>query len=276
LTACGGSNVSVVAGLSRLPPRLRIRPAVWRGALSLLSAAVLWELVARYLIKSPLFFAPLSAVMAAMIRMWSEGTLQQDIIVSLQTFVVGFVAGSIAAIVIGVIMASSEWLRDFLDPWISAMYATPFIALAPLFTLWFGIGLLAHSAVVFVVVFFPVLINTFAGLTTTDAVLIEVIRSFNASNAQVFSKVRFPAALPFIVTGLRLGVARGLVGVVVAEMFGSSAGLGFRILVAGQAFDTASLFVGILLLALAGVIGVELLKYVERQLAPWRFQEMRQ
>lgn len=90
---------------------------------------------------------------------------------------------------------------------------------------------------------------------------------------QIFTKVRFPAAVPFIVTGLRLGVARGLVGVVVAEMFGSSAGLGYRILVSGQSFDTASLFVGILVLAAAGVVSVELLKYVERRLAPWRFQE---
>jgi NitT/TauT family transport system permease protein len=265
--------MSVVIGLPRVPRRLRIKPAVWRGALSLLTAALLWELAARYLIKSPLFFAPLSAVLDAMIKMWESGTLQGDILVSGQEFVVGFVAASVAAVGVGVIMACSEWLRDFLDPWISAMYSTPFVALAPLFTLWFGIGLLAHSAVVFIVVFFPVLINTFAGLTTTDAVLIEVIRSFNASNWQIFTKVRFPAAVPFIVTGLRLGVARGLVGVVVAEMFGSSAGLGYRILVSGQSFDTASLFVGILLLAVAGVVGVELLKYVERHLAPWRFQE---
>jgi NitT/TauT family transport system permease protein len=267
-----GSTVSVTA-LTRAPRKFHIRPSLWRGALSLLLAAVLWEGVARLFVKSPLFFAPLSAVFVSMAKMWSEGTLQADMYVSLQTFVVGFVLGSIVAILIGVLMASSEWMRDFLDPWISAMYATPFIALAPLFTLWFGIGLTAHAAVVFIVVFFPVLINTFAGLTTTDPVLVEVIRSFNASERQIFTKVRFPAALPFIVAGLRLGIARGLVGVVVAEMFGSAAGVGFRILVSGQAFDTAALFVGILILALAGVIGVELIKILERRLAPWRFTE---
>jgi NitT/TauT family transport system permease protein len=253
-----------------------LRPTIWRGALSLLLAAVLWELTARYVVQSTLFFAPLSAVVESMAKMWADGTLQNDIFVSLQTFIVGFVTASVVAILVGVIMASSEILRDFLDPWISAMYSTPFIALAPLFTLWFGIGLLAHSAVVFVVVFFPVLINTFAGLTTTDAVLIEVIRSFNASKIQIFLKVRFPSALPFVIAGLRLGVARGLVGVVVAEMFGSSAGIGYRILVSGQAFDTAALFVGILILALAGVVGVELIKVLERKTAPWRFQEQSQ
>jgi NitT/TauT family transport system permease protein len=251
----------------------KIRPTVWRGALSLLAAAVLWEVLARYVVKSTLFFAPLSAVFVSMVKMWEAGTLQEDIFVSLQTFVVGFVLGSIVAILVGVIMASSEVLRDFIDPWISAMYATPFIALAPLFTLWFGIGLTAHAAVVFIVVFFPVLINTFAGLTTTDPVLVEVIRSFNASERQVFLKVRFPSALPFVIAGLRLGVARGLVGVVVAEMFGSNAGIGFRILVSGQAFDTAALFVGILILAVAGVVGVELIKVLERKAAPWRFQD---
>jgi NitT/TauT family transport system permease protein len=107
-------------------------------------------------------------------------------------------------------------------------------------------------------------------------VLIEVIRSFNASKIQIFLKVRFPSALPFVIAGLRLGVARGLVGVVVAEMFGSSAGIGYRILVSGQAFDTAALFVGILILALAGVVGVELIKVLERKTAPWRFQEQSQ
>jgi NitT/TauT family transport system permease protein len=85
-------------------------------------------------------------------------------------------------------------------------------------------------------------------------------------------KVRFPAALPFIVAGLRLGVARGLVGVVVAEIFGAKAGLGYRIVISGNSFDTAGLFAGILLFAVAGVISVELLKIVERRLAPYRFQ----
>ncbi|MSQ73144.1 MAG: ABC transporter permease [Betaproteobacteria bacterium] len=252
--------------------RRRIKPALWRGALSLLAAALIWEVVARFIVASPLFLAPLTAVVTRMGEMWSGGTLQQDIFVSLRTFIVGFTLGSLAAILVAVLMAGSEWARDFLDPWVSAMYATPFIALAPLFTLWFGIGIAAHAAVVFIVVFFPVLINAYAGLTTTDRVLIEVVKSFNASERQVFLKVRFPAALPFIVTGLRLGVARGLVGVVVAEMFGAKAGVGFRIVVSAQSFDTAGLFVGILLFGIGGVIGVELLKLLERRLAPWRFQ----
>lgn len=249
-----------------------IKPDVWRIVLSLLIAATLWELAARYLIKNTLFFAPLSAVLVRIVEMWQEGTLQTDIAASSQTFIVGFALGSIVAISIGVLMALSNTLRDLIDPWISALYATPYIALAPLFVLWLGIGLAAHAAVVFIGVFFPVLINTYAGLTTTDRVLLEVARSYNASGRQMFTMVRFPAALPYIITGLRLGVARGLVGVVVAEIFGAKAGLGYRIVISGNSFDTAGLFAGIFLFAFAGVISVELLKLLERWLAPWRFQ----
>lgn len=263
---------AITGAAARRRPRFTVRPALWRGALSLVAAAALWEWAATYLVKNRLFFAPLSAVVAKLGDMWTAGTLQTDILASMQTFLLGFVIGSIAAIAIGMLMALSEWARDFLDPWISAMYATPFIALAPLFVLWLGIGMAAHAAVVFLGVFFPVLINTYSGLSTTDPVLLEVARSFNANQRQLFMKVRFPAALPFIVAGLRLGVARGLVGVVVAEIFGAKAGLGYRIVISGNSFDTAGLFAGILLFAVAGVISVELLKIVERRLAPYRFQ----
>jgi NitT/TauT family transport system permease protein len=240
--------------------------------LSLVLAAVMWEFLATYVITNRLFFAPLSAVLAKIYSMWVEGTLQTDTLASLQTFGVGFIAGSIAAIALGVLMALSDWVRDLVDPWVSAMYATPFIALAPLFALWLGIGLAAHAAVVFLGVFFPVLISTYSGLITTEPILLEVARSFNASERQLFTKVRFPAAVPFIITGLRLGVARGLVGVVVAEIFGAKAGLGYRIVISGNSFDTAGLFAGIFLFAIAGVVSVEFLKWVEQRLAPYRFQ----
>jgi NitT/TauT family transport system permease protein len=253
--------------------RLRVKPSVWRKVLSLVLAAALWEFLATYVIHNRLFFAPLSAVIVKIYSMWAEGTLQSDALASSQTFALGFIVGSLSAIALGVLMALSDWVRDLVDPWVSAMYATPFIALAPLFALWLGIGLASHAAVVFLGVFFPVLISTYSGLITTEPILLEVARSFNASEQQLFTKVRFPAAVPFIITGLRLGVARGLVGVVVAEIFGAKAGLGYRILISGNSFDTAGVFAGILIFAVAGVVSVEFLKYVEQWLAPYRFQK---
>jgi NitT/TauT family transport system permease protein len=234
---------------------------------------VLWEVAARTVVANPLFFAPLSAVASRSVELWRARELQLHIWTSTQEFLLGFVLASAMGIVCGVLMASSDTLRDFFDPWVSMLYSTPIIALGPLFILWFGIGIASKIAVIFLVVVFPVLINTFAGLTTTDLNLVEAARSFGASTTQIFTKVRFPAALPFIVTGLRLGVARGLVGVVVAELFGAKAGLGFLILISAQTFDTAGLFVGVIILAFSGVVAVELLKWIERRLAPWRFQE---
>jgi NitT/TauT family transport system permease protein len=109
-------------------------------------------------------------------------------------------------------------------------------------------------------------------LTTTERTLIDVARSLSATPIQIYTKVRLPAALPFIIAGLRLSVARALVGVVVAELFGARAGLGFMIVNSAQSFDTAAVFVGVFILAVAGVVSVELLKLLEIKLAPWRFQ----
>ena len=264
-----------VSAASLAKPRSpwRVKPSAWRGALSVVVAAALWEIVARTVVNNPLFFSPLSAVLARGAVLWGSGALQRDIVASFQEFAVGFLVASALGVLMGMVMAGSETIRDLADPWVSMLYSTPTIALAPLLILYFGIGLVSHVVVVVLVVVFPVLINTYTGLANTDQNMIDVARSYGADRLQLFTKVRFPAALPFIIAGLRQGVARGLVGVVVAELFGARAGLGFLILVSAQTFDTAGLFVGVLILAGAGVLSVELVKALERRMAPWRFQE---
>jgi NitT/TauT family transport system permease protein len=257
-----------------LLPRLQIKSSTLRSLLSIIAAGAIWEIAGRTFLNNPLFFAPLSTVLLKMVSLWQAGTLQDDIIASGQEFLIGFVLASIAGVTIGVVMASSKAICEVIDPWVSMLYATPFVALAPLLTLWLGIGTAAHIAVVFIVVIFPVLINTHAGLANSDRDLIEVARSYGADQRQVFTNIRFPGALPFIVAGLRQGIARGLTGVVVAELFGSRAGLGYLILISGQQFDPAGLFVGILLFALVGVGSVELVRVIERKMAPWRFAEV--
>jgi len=253
--------------------KIRVSAGLLRGSVSVLGAAALWEIAGRTFLSNPLFFAPLSAVIEKMGALWATGELQVDIAVSFEEFIIGFVLASLVGIGIGVLMASSKALYQYIDPWVSMLYSTPFVAVAPLLTLWLGIGLAAHVAVVFIVIVFPVLINTYAGLANSDRDLIEVARSFGARQLQIFAKVRFPGALPFIVAGLRQGVARGLVGVVVAELFGSHSGLGYLILISGQEFDPAGLFVGILLFGLAGIGAVEAVRFVERRIAPWRAQD---
>jgi NitT/TauT family transport system permease protein len=244
--------------------------------LAIVSFCTLWELVARIVVHNPIFLPPISTVFARGVELWQTNELQPHIMTSLQEFVIGFGAAMGLGIFFAVCMAASSRVRAFFDPWVSMLYSTPLVALGPLFILWFGFGLAAKVWVIFLVSIFPILINTLVGLTTTDAVLIEAARSFGANGAQIYTKVRLPAALPFIIAGLRLGIARGLVGVVVAELFGSRSGLGFLILVSAQTFDAASLFVAVVLLAASGVISVEALKWLERRMAPWRFQDVDQ
>jgi NitT/TauT family transport system permease protein len=166
-------------------------------------------------------------------------------------------------------MASSPAVKQAMQPWMVGLYATPTIALAPLFILWLGIGIWSKVLVVILLVFFPVAINTEAGLRTTSERLIEMLRSFGASEQQIFIKVALPSAVPFILAGLKIGIGRGLIAVVVAELFGSRAGLGRLISASADAFNMPELFAGVVVLALAGIILTSGFSLLESRLAPW-------
>lgn len=256
------------------PFRWIVPPAgLWRGAVSFLFAAIVWEITARYIVANPLFLSPLSDIAARAVKLWHDGDLQTNIWVSFVEFAWGYGSAAVIGIFAGIVLAEWRMLRQFSDPLISMLYATPIIALGPLFILWLGIGVISKIAIIFLTAAFPIIINTVAGLTTTDRTLIDVARSLGATPRQIYTKVRLPASLPFIIAGLRLSVARALVGVVIAELFGARAGLGFMIVNSAQSFDTAAVFVGVLILAVAGVVSVELLKVLEAKLAPWRAHE---
>ncbi len=252
----------------------RIRPSAWQAVVSFVIAAVLWEYVARVVVNNPLFFSSLTEVAARAVELWQSGELQSHIEASFIEFAGGFLLAAVFGILAGIGMAASRTARGFFDPWVSMLYSTPILALGPLFILWLGIGLASKIAVIFLVAVFPILINTLVGLTTTDRLLLDVGRSLGATPRQLYLKVRMPSALPYIIAGLRLSVARALVGVVVAELFGARAGLGFLILQSAQSFDTAAMFVGVGILAVAGVVSVALLKLVEQKMAPWRFENI--
>jgi NitT/TauT family transport system permease protein len=240
---------------------------------SFLVAALLWELMARYLIAKPILFSSLGAIVTRAIELWQEGELQYHMWVSFIEFAGGFGLAIVLGIGLGVAFAASRFMRNFFEPWVSMLYATPIIALGPLFILWLGIGVASKIAIVLLTAVFPILINTVAGLTTTERTLVEVARSLGATNTQIYTKIRIPSATPYVIAGLRLAVARALVGVVVAELFGARAGLGFLILTSAQNFDTPALFVGVIILAIAGVASVGLLRWLEQHFAAYRFQE---
>jgi NitT/TauT family transport system permease protein len=157
-----------------------------------------------------------------------------------------------------------------LDPFVNAFYATPRVALLPLVVIWVGIGIWSKIAIVFLGAVFPVLLSTYSGVRTTDARLLRAARSFGADDLQIFRTLILPGSVPFIVTGLRLGVGRALIGVVVGELYAATAGIGFLISVAGNSFQTDKVFVGVLLIALVGIVSMELLGRLERRFERWR------
>jgi len=271
MTATHSSSVAPARG--RWYPLAKGVPKSVQTAASLLLAAAIWELAGQFLIKSPILFVPFSTVIVRGYELLQTGELQHNTWISFIEFAGGFGLASVTGILVGALLGSSRTLKNLFEPWVSMLYATPVIALGPLFILWLGIGVGSKVAIIFLTSVFPILINTIIGLTTTDKNLMEVGRACGASRSQLFRKVQLPGAIPFIIGGLRLGVARALVGVVVAELFGARAGLGFMILNSTQNFDTASLYVGVLILAVAGITCVGFLKYVEKKIAPWRLDE---
>jgi NitT/TauT family transport system permease protein len=268
--------VAVEAVYAKMPPYQRVMPlGVARALVGFLAMIFFWEIIARYFFTNALVIVPLSKVWDAFIKLSRSGELWKHTSVSLQEFALGYVVAAVVGVGLGLLLATNARLRDYAGPWVSFFYAVPLVAIAPLFIVAFGIGIMSKVVVIFLVAVFIILVNTEVGVLSTDPHLIEAARSFGANRLQIFRKVLLPAALPFIIAGLRLGVARGLVGVVVAELFGAKAGLGFLILASAQVFDTASLFVGVLVLAIGGYLGVELLKWVEHKMAPWRHFEFK-
>lgn len=257
-------------------PRLPRSPAALRRAsrrttlLSVIGGLLLWELVGRFVVTNPILFAPLSKVLLVGWSLLLDGELEHHLAVSLAEFFLGFVLASVVGIALGLLMATNRRIQDIMDPWISFFYSSPLVALMPFFILIFGVGMGSKIAIVFTIAIFPILLNAFVGIRAVDSHLIEVAAAFNCTRRQTFSKILIPGALPFIIVGLRLGVGRALTGVVVGELFASRAGLGFLIVTAGQSFDTATVFLGVLMFSIIGLVLMESLKYVERRLAPWR------
>jgi NitT/TauT family transport system permease protein len=187
-----------------------------------------------------------------------------------RNFAVGFALAVAAGVVLGVIVG---WYRRFallVEPFLNAFYATPRIAMVPLIIIWFGVGMWSKVFIVFISAFFPVLINTIGGIKAIDSDLLRAARAFCASDWQIFTTLAIPGAVPFILTGVRQGVALGLIGVVVGEMFGGSQGVGFMVAYGGQTFATDTLFVGVLIIAFAGILLSSAAEQLEKRFSRWR------
>ena len=219
---------------------------------------------------SPLFLSGPSAIAKQFWETLRHGTLLVDMGYSGLNFLVGFALALVSGVVIGVIVGWYRKARLLFDPFLNALYATPRIAMVPMIIIWFGVGMWSKVFIVFLSAFFPILVNTVGGIRAIDPDLLRAARAFCASDWQIFKTVAIPGSVPFILTGVRQGVALGLIGVVVGEMFGGSQGVGFMVAYGGQTFATDTLFVGVLIIAFAGILLTSLAERLERRFSRWR------
>lgn len=265
------SMVASGSGIARTSTRANPRKLAFRRALlSILLGVIAWELIGRFVLTSGILFAPFSEVVLALWRSIVTGELWPHLWISTAEFALGFGAAIIVGVAVGVLMGRFKAVFDYLDPWVSILYSSPLVALMPFYLLLFGVGLASKIAIIFTVSIFPILLNTCSGIKSTDRNLLEVARSFSCSEMQTFTKIQMPSALPFVITGIRLGLGRALTGVVVGELFASQAGVGYLIATAGQSFDAATVLMGVLIFTLAGLALMTLLNWIGDYFAPWR------
>jgi ABC-type nitrate/sulfonate/bicarbonate transport system permease component len=186
---------------------------------------------------------------------------------------VGFGVSLVLGVGLGLLMGRSRVAEALLDPHLNALYATPQVALTPLLMMWLGLGFAVKVVIIFLFAFFPILINTTSGVKNVSASLVEVGRAYLASERQILFKVVFPAALPFIMAGIRLAVGRALVGMVVAELFTAITGLGAMLTLYGNLFETAKMFVVIGVFGLLGVGLIRATQALESRMARWKETE---
>jgi NitT/TauT family transport system permease protein len=232
---------------------------------------ILWEIYGRR--TDPILFTYPTAIAVAFWKLLISGELVHQLLVSLSALAAGFGASLVLGVILGLAMGRSRLAEAALQPHINALYATPQVALTPLLMMWLGLGFAVKVAVVFLFAFFPILINTASGAKNVSASMVEVGRAYLAPPRQILFKIVFPAALPFIMAGVRIAIGRGLVGMIVAELFTAITGLGAMLSLYGNIFETAKMFVVIIILALLGIGLIHASQALERKLATWKETE---
>jgi NitT/TauT family transport system permease protein len=250
---------------------IAVKRRLSRPFITMLSVGImllLWEWFGRDI--NPVFGSYPSAIVEAFWQLSLSGKLWAALAESLQPFVVGYGLAIIIGVPVGLVVGRFRTLDAALGIYITAGYAMPLVALVPLLILWLGLGFKVKVAVIFLMSLFPICINTWVGVTAVPKSLIEVGKSFVASDAVILRRIVLPATLPYIMAGIRLAVGRAVVAMVVAEFFTTISGLGAIIINAANNFDTATMFVPIVVLMLLAIGLNSLIGYIERRVAPWQ------
>lgn len=269
-------DAPAVAPVPQAPSTARRAAGIGRTGIRRSAAVVafllLWELGPQYLLESSraVFLPPLHVVLEALWDLVRTGQLQEHLTASLTRSAIGFGLAVVVGVTVGIAVAWYEGLRELLTPLLELFRNTAALALLPVFTLLLGIGELSKVSIVAYAAFFPVLLNTVAGVRTVDPLLVRAARTLGLSNLQLFAKVVLPSAVPTIFTGIRMAGTASILVLIAAEMVGAKAGLGYLIVNAQSSFQIPQMYAGILTVSVFGLVVNTALVRLERRFSRWR------
>lgn len=269
--ARGMSHTEAVASVAAVTPRRRLpRGMGWRlwvpPAITFVLAAALWQVVA---IANPYVIPTIDSIVLSLVD--DPQMYGVNFLVTLQEVVIGAAAGILAGFVIAVVMAEFEILERAVMPLFVVIMVTPIVAIAPALVVAFGFGMMPKYIVTALVVFFPMLVNSLAGLREVDVKALDVMRTLHASRWEIFRELRFPGSMPFVFAGLRVSLPLAVVGAAVAEFVaaGQQAGLGSLVTISAAQANLPVTWASIVLLCLLGVLLVSLLALVRKRALWW-------
>jgi ABC-type nitrate/sulfonate/bicarbonate transport system permease component len=256
---------------AQTPPAAKPRRSLPSWVITVASLVVLlgaWEIFGRDV--NPVFGSYPSAIAEAGWQLARTGKLWAALSDSLRPFLLGYGLAILIGVPVGLVTGRFRTVEAAIGIYITAGYAMPLVALVPLLVLWLGLGFAVKVAVIFLMSVFPICINTWVGVTAVPKTLIEVGKSFVAPDSIILRRIVLPATLPYIMAGIRLAVGRAVVAMVIAEFFTSISGLGAIIITSANNFDTATMFVPIVILMVMAIGLTYLIGAVERRVAPWQ------
>ena len=240
------------------------------GSLSVVAFFIAWQEAFLFVPFNSLFITKPSLMFAALWRLTLSGQLFFDLGASAAPFAYGLIAAVVVGVPLGIVMGWRVRVGQALDPLMTALYASPLVALAPLVVIFLGVGVAGKAFIVFLLTIFDFIFNAYTGVRSVDPLLLNVVRSFGGSEKDLYVKIIFPSVVPYIVASARIGVGRALIGVLIGEFFAASEGIGYGIVRFGNFFALDSMFAYILVVTLIAVVLTQGIRKAERAAFPWR------
>ncbi|MGH2701114.1 MAG: ABC transporter permease [Actinomycetota bacterium] len=272
-------SVTPATPASRAPKRARLgrkqftrKQRVIGTIINLTLFVLLWEYGVKLLEIKPIILPPFSAVVGQIGEMHEEGILIPSLLFSLRIYLIGMLLSIAVSIPLGLVLGGVKILDRIVSPYLWVIYTTPLLILMPLILLWVGINDTARILLVFVSAVPAIVVVVMEGVKTVDISLLRAAKSFGAGRGTLFVKVIFPATVPFIATGVKMGVSRGLIGLFVGEFFSSANGIGYIIELAGKVFNMPRVYAMLFMFVLFSITMVGAAQYLERRFSQWRSQ----